>query len=573
MTMAWSTHFYNGGAPVDDRESNRNNSWKLLLTGVVLGLLAWIVEVNLHAVVDQSSGFLKELHTPFSVNFLVHSWLLAAFILFGAYCARLLARTRRSEERFLAAEEQYRDLFENANDLVLSVDMDGRFLYVNRAWLRTLGYAKEEVPGLTLAMVIHPDYERQCTAAFEKARSGEDIGRIEAGFVARDGHTVIVEGSVSCRLQQGKPVALRCIFSNITGRRSVEEFNKDILESVDEGFTVVTPDYRIALANKAFCAAVKLTAREVVGKHCFEVSHHTNRPCFEEGEACAVREVFRTGEVHTATHMHFDSRGNPIYMEIKAYPMRDSLGKVVSAIEVHNDISERKRLEEQLRHSQKMEAIGTLAGGVAHDFNNILTAIIGYGSLLQMRIDPASPLRSNVDQILASTERAANLTQRLLAFSRKQNTVLKPVDLNAIVGRVNKLLGMLIGEDIEIRLQLHPTGLGMQADAGQIEQVLMNLVTNARDAMPRGGRAVGRHREHRDRREFHQDPRVREGGALCPALGLGHGAGHGPGNTDPDFRSLLYDQGGRQGDRPRPGHRLRHHQAAQRFHQRVQRSE
>ncbi len=599
---------------MDDRQSYRSNSWKLLLIGVVLGLLAWNLDVSLDAAVGKFSGFLTELRTPFSMNFLSHLLLLAAFILFGAYGARLLARTRRSEKRFRAAEAQYRnlvesawditysisnngtisaispscqaatgwtpeelsgkhflsiihpddvqqatemfhavlsggqsdrsmkelrvrarsgdyrieefrstqvlqdgkvigifgavrditerrrmekellesevryrDLFENANDLILSVDMDGRFLYVNRAWFRTLGYNEEEVAGLTLAMIIHPDYEMQCAAAFEKARSGEDIGRIEAGFVARDGNTVIVEGSVSCQLQQGKPVALRCIFSNITGRRSAEEFNKKILESVDEGFIVVTPDYRITLANKAFCAGVKIHPKEVVGKHCFEVSHHTSRPCFEEGEACAVREVFRTGEVHTATHMHFDSRGNPIYMEIKAYPMRDSLGKVVSAIEVHNDISERKQLEEQLRHSQKMEAIGTLAGGVAHDFNNILTAIIGYGSLLQMRIDPASPLRSSVDQILASTERASNLTRRLLTFSRKQNAVLKPVDLNTIVGRVNNLLGMLIGEDIEIKLQLHPTGLGMQADAGQIEQVLMNLVTNARDAMPRGG--------------------------------------------------------------------------------------
>ena len=422
-------------------------------------------------------------------------------LLLSAFGAWFLARMRRTGKRFRAedperrqieqelqeSEARYRDLFENTNDLIQSVDMDGRFLKVNGAWLRTLGYTEEEVAGLTLEKIIHPDYGMHCASAFEKARSSEAIGRIEAGFMAKDGHTVLVEGSVSCQFQQGKPVALRCIFANITGRRSAEEFNKNILESVEEGFIVVTPDYRITLANKAFCAAVKLTAPEVIGKHCFEVSHHTSRPCFNEGETCAVREVFKTGEAHTAVHMHFDSKGNPLYMEIKAYPMRDSLGKIVSAIEVHNDISERKRLEEQLRHSQKMEAIGTLAGGVAHDFNNILTAIIGYGSLLQMKIDPTSPLRSSVDQILASTERAANLTQRLLTFSRKQIAVLKPVDLNVIVGRVDNLLGRLIGEDIEIRLHLHPTGLSVQADTGQIEQVLMNLVTNARDAMPRGG--------------------------------------------------------------------------------------
>jgi PAS domain S-box-containing protein len=394
---------------------------------------------------------------------------------------------RQMEQELQESGARYRDLFENTNDLIQSVDMEGRFLYVNRAWLRTLGYTGEEVSRLTLAQIIHPDYGKHCSAVFEKVRSGDAVGRIEAGFVAKNGSTVIVEGSISCQLQEGKPVALRCIFSDITGQRSAEAFNKNILESVDEGFIVVTPDYCITLANKAFCTTVKLAAPDILGKHCFEVSHHTSRPCFEEGEACAVREVFRTGEAHTAVHMHFDSKGNPIYMEIKAYPLRDAFGRVISAIEVHNDISERKRLEEQLRHSQKMEAIGTLAGGVAHDFNNILTAIIGYGSLLQMKIDPASPLRSSVDQILASTERAANLTQRLLTFSRKENVVLKPVDLNSIVGRIDNLLGRLIGEDIEIRLHLFPAGVSMQADAGQIEQVLMNLVTNARDAMPRGG--------------------------------------------------------------------------------------
>ncbi len=391
------------------------------------------------------------------------------------------------EQELLESEARYRDLLDNTNDLVQGVDLDGRILYVNNAWLRTLGYTREEAVGLTLEKLIHPDYRIPCTAIFEQVRSGKDPGRVETGFISKDGHTIMVEGSVSRQLHAGKPAALRCIFSNVTGRLSAEAFTKNILESVDEGIIVVDPDYRITLANKAFCGAVKLDAPNVVGKHCYEISHHTSRPCFNEGEACAVREVFRTGETQTAVHMHFDNVGNPIYMELKAYPIRDPLGTVVSAIEVHNDVSEQKRLEDQLRHAQKMEAIGTLAGGVAHDFNNILTAIIGYGSLLQMKLEPASPLRSSVDQILASTERAANLTQRLLTFSRKQHTELSPVDLNAIVERIDTLLGRLIGEDIEIRLHLHPTGLSVQADAGQLEQVLMNLVTNARDAMPHGG--------------------------------------------------------------------------------------
>ena len=370
-----------------DRQSDQKDvSWQLLMIGVVLGLLAWVLDFSLDTVFPRPSGFLEELRNPFSLTFLRRFWLLAAFILFGAYGSLLLARTRRSEKKFRAAEEQYRnlvegawditysissngmissispscqaslgrspdelsgkpflsiihpddvlqasemfhsvlmgqrrdrsttelrvrsrsgeyrigefrstqalqdgkvigifgavrditerrqmeqelqesearyrDLFENANDLIQSVDLDGRFLYVNHTWLKTLGYTKEEVANLTLTEIIHPDYGMQCAAAFKKVRSGEAIGRMEAGFLAKDGSTVIVEGSVSSQLQQGKPVALRGIFSNITGRRSAEEFNKNILESVDEGFIVVAPDYRITLANKAFCAGVKLT--------------------------------------------------------------------------------------------------------------------------------------------------------------------------------------------------------------------------------------------------------------------------------------------------------------------------
>jgi PAS domain S-box-containing protein len=162
-------------------------------------------------------------------------------------------------------------------------------------------------------------------------------------------------------------------------------------------------------------------------------------------------------------------------------------------LEVVRDISdnkkaeeERNRLEEQLRHAQKMEAVGQLAGGIAHDFNNILTAIIGYGHLLMIKMDDGR-LRHQVEQILAASERAAVLTQGLLTFSRKQVINPQPVDLNMIVENLRKFLDRIIGEDIEMRIDLHQSALIVMVDSGQVEQVLMNLVTNARDAMPDGG--------------------------------------------------------------------------------------
>lgn len=150
------------------------------------------------------------------------------------------------------------------------------------------------------------------------------------------------------------------------------------------------------------------------------------------------------------------------------------------------DITERNMLEDQLRQSQKMEALGTLTSGVAHDFNNILTAIIGYGNLLQMKINKDDPLKVYIDQILSSAERAVNLNQSLLAFSRKQIINPQPVKLNDIVRRAEKLLMRLIGEDIEFKTMMSEE-ITIFADSGQIEQVLMNLCTNARDAMPKGG--------------------------------------------------------------------------------------
>ncbi len=155
--------------------------------------------------------------------------------------------------------------------------------------------------------------------------------------------------------------------------------------------------------------------------------------------------------------------------------------------QLQQELAERKRTEDQLRHAQKMDAVGRLSGGVAHDFNNILTAIIGYGSILQMKMPDNDPLRRNVDEILASAARATTVTQSLLAFSRKQAINTLPVNLSRVIERVSKLLQRLIGEDITLVLKSSEGELIVVADSGQLEQVLMNLATNARDAMPHGG--------------------------------------------------------------------------------------
>ena len=179
--------------------------------------------------------------------------------------------------------------------------------------------------------------------------------------------------------------------------------------------------------------------------------------------------------------------GTPMWCAITATAHLDASGRMDWVDGVVEDITERKQLEEQLRHSQKMEAIGTLAGGVAHDFNNILTAITGFTSLVGMRVANDPELTADVESILQAAQRGAKLTGSLLAFSRKQMITPRPVNLNEIVSQVDGLLRRIIGEDVDLAVAVAPAPLPILADPSQIEQVLMNLAANARDAMPSGG--------------------------------------------------------------------------------------
>ncbi|MDT4967154.1 MAG: hypothetical protein QOJ64_1891 [Acidobacteriota bacterium] len=183
----------------------------------------------------------------------------------------------------------------------------------------------------------------------------------------------------------------------------------------------------------------------------------------------------------------YDVRVNGKDYQAHVAPLTSDAGEIIGCIGLAVDVTERKALEMQMRHAQKMEAVGRLAGGLAHDFNNLLTIITGYSDLTLLRLGPNDPLRSNIDQVTAACDRAAGLVRHLLAFSRKQILKTEVLNLNNTVSEMNRMLPPLIGENIELVIELYPDLWQVKADSGQIEQIVANLAVNARDAMPFGG--------------------------------------------------------------------------------------
>ncbi|MBZ5534349.1 MAG: PAS domain S-box protein [Acidobacteriia bacterium] len=260
---------------------------------------------------------------------------------------------------------------------------------------------------------------------------------------------------------------------------------QQLFENAPAAIALLDEHDRILQVNKGFETMFHFSSHEVLGRHINETV--VSEEFFEEASLLSSRVLH--GETVEIQSTRCSKDGALIPVQIYGVPIVINQ-RQTGIYGMYVDLSESKRLEEQFRQAQKMEAVGRLAGGVAHDFNNLLTAIMGYSELLLMRLDGPDPLRKNVEEIKKAGERAASLTRQLLAFSRRQ--VLQPqvMDLNIVVSGMEKLVRRLIGEDIDLRLALQSPLGNVKADPGQIEQVILNLVINSRDAMPHGGKLI-----------------------------------------------------------------------------------
>lgn len=376
-----------------------------------------------------------------------------------------------AEQALQQREAQYRLITENTRDLICLLDAQDKFLYASPSYELVLGYRPDELIGTNYFQLIHPDDSAKARTALEQARRQKRQRTAELRHRHHDGHWVLFESAASLPAEtDGKPRRVVMVSRDITERERAEQEIKHLAT-----FPRFNPnpilEFSAAGSVTYFNDAAQLMAQAFGFKHPQDILPKNAAELVQRCLTTALRQITET-----------NLSGRTIAWTF--YPIQPTHSVHCYA----EDITERLTLEMQLRRSQKMESIGQLAAGLAHDFNNILTIIQGHSSLLLQKQQLEDKTRDSLRQIRVAAERAANLTRQLLLFSRKQLAQPKTLDLNSTIETVANMLRVLLGESISVELELAENLPSVEADEGMIEQVLMNLAVNSRDAMPRGGR-------------------------------------------------------------------------------------
>jgi PAS domain S-box-containing protein len=422
-----------------------------------------------------------------------------------------VAVRERAETELRTQREQLRVTLQCIGDAVITTDDRGRVASLNPAAESLTGWALGEAVGAPLAAVFKIVNEQ----TRHPVESPDGRALAEGGVVGLADHTILIardgterpidDSAAPIRDAAGTTLGVVLIFRDVTRRRVAEDALRvserrlrAFFEATTVGLVEVSTTGRILQANDAFCRMVGYAPAELPGTSAADLVFPDDRS--------EVRDQYeRVGNgpsgVFEADRRYRRKDGSALWARVSAVAVRDEVGRPgwVSAVVI--DLTERKKLEEQVRQAEKLEAVGRLAGGVAHDFNNLLTVINGYGQVVLARLPEGDATRDMVQQMTAAGERAARLTAQLLAFSRNAIVEPKVLDLNEVVSRSAQLLRRLIGEDVALATVLAPGLSRVKADPTQVDQVLMNLAVNAKDAMPRGGRLTIETRDVRLRAE------------------------------------------------------------------------
>jgi PAS domain S-box-containing protein len=401
---------------------------------------------------------------------------------------RDITQRKQAEEALRQSEERYRTLFENAPVGIYRTTPDGRILAGNPALVRMLGYSSfEELAHTNLnTSFFGPEYPRSQFIELMEQQGG--VAGLECVCHKKDGGSLLIrENARAIRDESGKILYYEGTVEDITERKRAEAENARLVTAIEqsaEGVVITNPQGEIEYVNPAFTHITGYSRAEALGHNPRILKSGKHDPAFYQ----QLWATILNGQSWHGELINRRKDGSLYTEQMNIAPVRGAHGEITHFIATKQDVTERKILESQLQQAAKIEAVGRLAGGVAHDFNNLLTIINGYSELLLDELASDPTLSGYLKEIHNAGEHAAALTRQLLAFSRRQVLAPQVLDLNSVVSNLENMLRRLIGEDIVLIIILAPSLGRVKADPGQIEQVIMNLAVNARDAMPLGGK-------------------------------------------------------------------------------------
>jgi two-component system cell cycle sensor histidine kinase/response regulator CckA len=462
--------------------------WWLWLAAAIITLL---LTIALASFLLPNLSSRQDFHTQYVLPQAVRG-LVGLVFLFDLYTIYQHLQIHRIRRELIEREELFHLISENAADMIAVVDLEGRRIFNSLSYQKILGYSTEELQSSSGFEQIHPEDRELVKNATKEARQTGAGKILEYRFRHKNGNWMVLESVASViRNDKGEPEKLVIVNRDITGRKKTQEALsrseasfRSLVEGAPHGiyrasmtgqFLEVNPALQRMLGYESTQELFKADLATQVFRHPADYQR-MNEFLTESKEMKDIELEWKRqgGEpivVRCSGHLVDAKDGGPGYFEVFA-----------------EDVTERRTLERQLRMAQKMEAIGRLSGGIAHDFNNLLGVIIGYSGVLKKSLDKSQPTYEFATEIEKAGQRAASLTRQLLAFSRQQVLTPSVLSLNSLVSDMEKMLPRLLGEDINVSLSLDPDLGNVKADQSQIEQVIMNLAVNARDAMPSGGK-------------------------------------------------------------------------------------
>ena len=407
--------------------------------------------------------------------------------------ARAHAQRTQAEAALAASERRFRSLVQNSSDLVTILDPDGTILYASDSAERIVGYSPGDLVGSSLLSYLDSEDARTLQALLHNGNGKSNgAGSVEFSLRRADGSPVWLEAVGTNLLHDATIRGIVLNARDVSERkradralRESEERYRDLFDHASDMVCMAAPDGSLLYVNQAWKTGTGYREDEIGRMQLLDLVHPDSRAHYTE----ILEKVLQGDRLNHVELVLVPKSGTPITVEGNlSCTFKDGQPAVVRGI--YRDVTERKRVEEHLRRAERMQAAGKLAGGVAHEVNNMMTGVIGFSEFLLRSLGEGDARRSDVEEIIKAGTRAADVTRQLLAFTRQQFLQPQILDVNAVVGDMEKLLRRSLGEGHVLQLRLSPEVGQLRADRGQLEQVLINLVINARDAMSGHGRVA-----------------------------------------------------------------------------------